>query len=395
MNVNIIHKEVQAYIKLHLNDDITKLLLQGKCINNVNSKALVEQIEAKRKSKSKLPTWFNTKGIYFPNKVNIEQTSSEITAEYKSELISGNQIIDITGGFGIDCHYFSKRFSKVIHCEINSELSQIVAHNSELLETHNIDTIHTNGIEYLKFSTDIFDWIYIDPSRRHDEKGKVFFLQDCLPNVPDNLDLLFSKTDQIMIKTAPLLDISIGLKELKHVESIHIISVKNEVKELLWILKKRYDDVVNIHAINLNQNFKEKDEFTFDLNEEQESKPTFSKPLSYLYEPNVSIYKAGAFKLVSSKLRVDKLHSNSHLYTSKQLITFPGRRFKIDKVIRYNKKLIKKESLKKANITVRNFPETVQQIRNKTGIKEGGQNYLFFTTNLTDEKIVVFCSKVD
>ena len=393
MNQIILHTEVQTYISSHLNDDITKLLLKGKDIHGVNTKAIVEQIEAKRKSKSKLPTWFCTKDIYFPNKLNIEQTSSEITAKYKSELISGDTIIDITGGFGVDCYYFSKRFSNVIHCEMNSELSQIVAYNSKLLQTNNIEFTSVDGITFLKSNDKTFDWIYIDPSRRHNQKGKVFFLEDCLPNVPKNLDVLFSKTEQIMIKTSPLLDVSIGLKELKHVEAIHIVSVKNEVKELLWILKNGYTNNIKVCAIDF-ANGKE-DRFSFDLDEEHYSNPTYSEPLSFLYEPNVAIYKSGAFKLVSSKLKVHKLHSNSHLYTSDILIEFPGRRFKIDKIMSYNKQRLKKELCNKANITTRNFPETVQSIRKKLGIKEGGSTYLFFTTNLLNEKIVLFCSKAD
>lgn len=393
MNKNILHTEVQTYINSHLNDDITKLLLKGASIHNVNTKAIVEQIEAKRKCKTKLPTWFNTNGIYFPNKLNIEQTSSETTAKYKSELISGNRIIDITGGFGVDCYYFSKQFSHVLHCEINNELSQIVAHNSKQLKASNIDIIETDGLEFISSNDITYDWIYVDPSRRHQQKGKVFFLEDCLPNIPENLEFLFSKTEQIMIKTSPLLDISIGLKELKHVESIHIVSVKNEVKELLWILKKEHVGNVKITAVNINTNNKEL--FTFNLNEEQFAVPTYSQPLSFLYEPNAAIYKSGAFKLISTKLKADKLHSNSHLYTSKDLITFPGRRFKIDKIIPYNKKLIKKECPKKANITIRNFPESVEHVRKKFEIKEGGETYLFFTTNLLNEKIVLSCTKVD
>ncbi|MBR9846439.1 MAG: class I SAM-dependent methyltransferase [Algicola sp.] len=392
MNTNVLHSDVQSFINSHLNDDITKLLFTGKQIHGVDIKVIVEQIESKRKSKDKLPTWFQTEGVYFPNKLHIEQTSSETTAKYKADLISGQLIIDITGGFGVDSYYFSKQFSKVIHCEINSELSNIVNYNAKLLKVNTMDFVSENGIEFLKNSDKNFDWIYIDPSRRHDQKGKVFFLEDCLPHVPDNLDLLFSKTEQIMIKTSPLLDISVGLKELKNVVAIHIVSVKNEVKELLWILKKGYSDSINVCTVDIsNEN---KDQFDFNLEEEQYAEPIYDQPLSYLYEPNVAIYKSGAFKLVSSNLKIYKLHSNSHLYTSEELISFPGRRFKIEKVLPYSRKLLKKELTAKANITSRNFPETVQSIRKKLNIKEGGTIYLFFTTNLLNEKIVLVCSKV-
>lgn len=393
MNPDILNNEVQQYINSQLNEDITKLLLQGQHKHGIPTKSIVEQIEAKRKSKIKLPTWFLTEGIYFPNKLNIEQTSSETTAKYKSELISGNSIIDITGGFGVDCYFFSKRFSKVFHCEINTELSEIVTYNSGVLNTKNIDFVAQDGIEYLQDNEQNFDWIYIDPSRRHGQKGKVFFLEDCSPNVPEHLDFLFSKTGQIMMKTSPLLDLSVGLKALKYVESIHIVSLKNEVKELLWILKKGYSDSIKIYTVNSVDEHNE--QFAFDIEEEAQANPTYSHPLTFLYEPNAAVYKSGAFKLVSSKLKVHKLHKNSHLYTSEKLVSFPGRRFKIDQVVPYNKQLLKKELSKKANITSRNFPETVQNIRKKFDIKDGGDIYLFFTTNVLDEKIVLFCSKVE
>jgi hypothetical protein len=393
LDKNLLHTEVQSFINSHLHEDVTKLLLKGNLINGVNTKAIVDQIEAKQKSKNKLPTWFHTEGIYFPNKLNIEQTSSEITAKYKAELIVGNSIVDITGGFGIDCYYFSKHFSNVIHCEINKELSTIVSYNSNVLKINKIDFVSMDGISFLKSDKRNFDWIYVDPSRRHNQKGKVFFLEDCLPNVPEHLDFLFSKTEQIMIKTSPLLDISVGLKALKHIASIHIVSIKNEVKELLWILKKDYSHSTKICTINSVDG--KEDHFSFDLDEEQFANPTYSAPLSFLYEPNVAIYKSGAFKLVSEKLNVHKLHINSHLYTSENLMPFPGRRFKIDNILPYNRKLLKKELSAKANITSRNFPETVQYIRKKFGVKEGGDKYIFFTTNHLNEKIVLFCSKVN
>ncbi|MCB0383175.1 MAG: class I SAM-dependent methyltransferase, partial [Psychroserpens sp.] len=348
MDQNILHTNVQSFINEHLNEDVSRLLFHGKPIQGVNIKVIVEQIEAKRKSKDKLPTWFQTKGIYFPHKLNIEQTSSEATAKYKAKLISGKQIIDITGGFGVDCYYFSKCFDKVIHCEINKELSLLVEHNSKVLHTDTIDFVSKDGIEFLKNNHEQFDWIYIDPSRRHDQKGKVFFLSECLPNVPIHLDLLFSKTENIMIKTSPLLDISVGLKELKHVKAIHIVSVKNEVKELLWILKKDHSEKIKVHTSDItndNNQF-----FEFNLDEEQDAEPCYSQPLTYLYEPNAAIYKSGAFKLVSLKLGLTKLHRNSHLYTSEELIDFPGRRFRINKVLPYNRKLLKKELSAKSNI---------------------------------------------
>lgn len=391
MNYSILNTEIQEFINNNLNSNINVLILKGITFQNIEMKKIIEQIEAKKRCHKKLPTWFQTKKIYYPNKLNIEQTSSEITAKYKSELIKGDSIIDLTGGFGVDCFYFSKHFKTVHHCEINDTLSEIVEHNSNHLDVKNIKTIKTDGIEYLKTTSKNWDWIYIDPSRRHDSKGKVFFLSDCLPNVPRYLDLLFEHSKNILIKTSPLLDLSVGIGELKYTKTIHVVAINNEVKELLWILDNQFEGEIHIKTINLKKDKNES--FSFILDNEKASESKYSLPLLYLYEPNSAILKAGAFHSVSNKLKVFKLHKHSHLYTSERPVEFPGRLFKIEKVIPFNKKELKKLSISKANITTRNFPETVQNIRKKFHIKDGGNKYLFFTTDSNNNKIVIITSK--
>lgn len=392
MNDALLHIEFQEFINKHLNSDITSLLLKGTSIPNIETKDIIAQIEAKKKCEKKLPTWFNTKNIYYPNKLNIEQSSSELTAAFKSKLINGNSFIDITGGFGVDCYYFSKRFNDVIHCELSNQLSEIVSYNYKTLNVPFIKTLNVDGIRFLKENQQDYDWIYVDPSRRHESKGKVFYLKDCLPNIPESMDLLFERSKHIMVKASPLLDISVGIRELKFVKKIHVIAVENEVKELLWILEKNYESEIEVATINLK---KIRDEsFTFRLNDEAQAQANFSEPLTYLYEPNAAILKSGGFKSVSAQLNVFKLHNNTHLYTIDKLIDFPGRRFKTDAILPYSKH-IKSELPSKANITIRNFPETVSQLRKKFKITEGGHIYLFFTTNMENEKIVLICSKIE
>lgn len=392
MNKNILNTINQEFINENINSNTADLLLKKNHHSDVDIKLLVEQIEAKKRCKTKLPTWFNTEKIYYPNKLNIEQTSSEVTAKYKSSLITGNSIIDLTGGFGIDCYYFSKKFKEVTHCEINSELSEIVSHNYKKLGVNTIETITNDGVSQLLNNNKQYDWVYIDPSRRHDTKGKVFFLKDCLPDVPKHLNAIFNHTNNVMIKTSPLLDISVGVSELNYVKTIHVIAVNNEVKELLWILEKGFEAETTIKTVNINKTVEET--FDFKLNEEQVITTNFSEPLTYLYEPNAAVLKSGGFKSVSKQLNVLKLHQHTHLYTLQELVEFPGRRFKIEHVLPYNKQLLKKELHEKANISTRNFPEAVQQIRKKFKIKDGGDTYVFFATNLHNEKIVIICKKV-
>ncbi|MCK5400714.1 MAG: class I SAM-dependent methyltransferase [Flavobacteriaceae bacterium] len=393
MNKVILNTVIQEFINSNLNSDITSLLLKGITFEGVETREVIEQIEAKKKCKRKLPIWFNANNVYYPNKLNIEQTSSEITAQYKSKLISGKSIVDLTGGFGVDCYYFAKHFKDVIHCEIDNELSQIANHNNKQLNIQNINTLNIDGIEYLKSTSKKFDWIYADPSRRHSVKGKVFFLKDCLPNIPEHIELHFQHTKNILIKTSPLLDISIGIDELKNVKAIHVVAINNEVKELLWILEKDFKGIISIVTVNIKNGKKE--HFNFNLEDETNAEVKYSLPLTYLYEPNSAILKSGAFKIISYKLKIDKLQIHSHLYTSAEYIDFPGRCFKIFDVLPYNKKAIRKAlGSKKANVTVRNFPETVNQLKNKFNIKDGGDLYVFFTTNLNNEKLVIITTKM-
>jgi 16S rRNA G966 N2-methylase RsmD len=391
LNLDILHTDVQQFISDNLKSDITKLILKGSPFKDVSIQELANQIIAKQKSEHKLTSWFQAKNMYYPPKVSIEQTSSEITANYKMHLVEGTSIIDITGGFGVDCFYFSKRFKEVIHCEINTKLSSIVKHNNQQLNIKNVVTFSGDGLAYLKNTVANFDCVYIDPSRRNDLKGKVFLLKDCLPNVPENIDFLFSKTNQILLKNSPILDITSAINELQFVKEIHVIAVKNEVKEVLFLLEKNYEQKIQIKTINILK--KDSQKFNFNLNKSAVS--SYAAPLNYLYEPNAALLKSGGFHHISSQLNVFKLHQHSHLYTSKNLINFPGRTFKIETVISYDKKQINKlVSSKKANITTRNFPKTVAQIRLETKIKDGGTLFLFFTTNNDGKFIVVFCAKL-
>ena len=392
MNSKLLHIDIQEFINNHLHSDISELLLKGIPFETVDSKLIIEQIEAKKRCQKKLPTWFNAENIYYPNKLNIEQTSSEITAKYKSELVSGKTLIDLTGGFGVDAYYFSKQVENVIHCEIDSGLSKLVKHNFEALQVSNMLCLNENGIEALKRIDKSFDWIYIDPSRRDSSKQKVFLLTDCEPNIKVYQGLFFKYSQNVLIKTSPLLDLSATLLDLKHVKEIHVVAVNNEVKELLWILERDFEGNTKVKTVNIKKN--QLQNFEFNFKNETEATAIYSQPLTYLYEPNAAVLKSGSFNSVSEILNIPKLHKHSHLYTSEVLVNFPGRQFKIEKILPFNKKAFSKEKITKANITTRNFPLSVNDIRKKLKVKDGGQLYLFFTTNVNDDKIILVCSKV-
>ena len=391
MNKEILYTGIQEFIHNNLDTDIVSVILKKSVFPNVTNKELAEQIEAKKKCAKKLPTWFKTKNIYYPNKLNIEQCSSEMAAGYKARIVSGKTLIDLTGGFGIDSYFFSKKIEQVFHCEIDGNLSQIAAHNFEILRAENIDVIQTNGIEYLTKSNQIYDWIYLDPSRRNDTKEKVFLLSDCTPNILIHIKSLFEKSNNILLKTSPLLDLSKGIEQLQCVKEIYIVAIKDEVKELLWVLNKEEQRGITIRTVNIKSDKEES--FNFKWLDEQDTVSNIGPPLKYLYEPNAAILKSGAFKLISKCFKLDKLNEHSHLYTSNELVEFPGRKFKINGVYNYGKKELKSLNIKKANIATRNFPESVATIRRLLKIKDGGDDYLFFTKSSNERNIVLHCKK--
>ena len=392
MDFPILNPSIQEFIQKQIGVSVATLALQKNPFPDVDWITILNQIEAKSKSKEKLPTWFKTENIIYPSKISVEQTSSESTAQYKSSLIEGENLIDLTGGFGVDDFYFAKQFKNVTHCEINTELSEIVKHNFEQLGVANINCIAGDSFGILETLPTKWDWMYIDPSRRNDAKGKVFMLKDCLPNVPENLNSYFEKSNAILFKTAPLLDIAAGLSELQNVKTIHIVALENEVKELLWEVHKNYSGAITIKTVNLTKETNAV--FEFKLNEDQ-AETNYSLPKRYLYEPNSAIMKSGGFDAISLQFQLDKLHKHSHLYTSNELIDFPGRIFEIQQAIPYSKKEIKTHlENSKHNITTRNFPETVEVIRKKWKIKDGGNSYCFFTTDMNNDKIVLICAKI-
>ena len=386
----LLSHSVQQFIIENTGKPVTQLALQKNPFPDIEWTDILGQIAAREKAKDKLPTWYAAKDIIYPSKISVEQTSSETAANYKSGLVSGESLIDLTGGFGIDDYYFSKKIKKVTHCELNLELSAIAKHNFKLLGADNIECLPGDSMDLLELVGRKHDWIYIDPARRSDAKGKVFMLKDCLPNVPHNLETYFNYSHNILIKTAPILDISAGLAELHSVKEIHIVAVNNEVKELLWILSHGFKGTPMLTAVNLVKD----GEDTFMTSYEPADEAPYSMPQKYLYEPNAAIMKSGAFDAVARHYNIDKLHKHTQLYTSDELISFEGRRFIINESVPYQKAEMKALEGKKMNVTTRNFPLSVEDIRKKWKIKDGGDTYAFFTTNIKNEKIVLVCTKV-
>ena len=311
---------------------------------------------------------------------------------YKAGLIKGGNLCDLTGGMGLDSYYFSLKADEVTYIERFEDYCDAARHNFNNLNADNIEVVNSDSREYIDKLSNI-DVFYIDPARRSDSNKRIFAINECEPDVLSIKDILLDKAKTIIIKVSPMADIHFSLSLLPEATEVHCVSVKNECKELIFILdRNKSSNDIKVFCVNFDSN-NDKSVFIYNLNEERDFNPQYTnKVLTYLYEPNSSIMKAGAFKSVCKEFNVLKLGVNTHLYTSDTLITdFPGRIFKVESVTDFtssNLKLLKKE-FAKANITTRNFFLSVDEIRKKTGIKEGGSDYLFFTTISKDQRIVI------
>jgi THUMP domain-like len=390
------NNDLKTFVKNNLNEDIRKLALKKKLYPNIDFKFALNQIEGYQKTKNKIPYLIKFEDIIYPKMLSMEQCSSETTALYKSQLCSGNLLIDLTGGFGIDCMFMAANFKKAVYVEQNSELFQIVEHNyHEVLKLNHVEVINESTEAFLNSNTKHADWMYIDPARRDSAGNKVISISDCEPDLKSLLPKILSSCDNLMIKLSPMMDISKAIGELKNVSEIHVVAVENECKELLIIIKNKLVENVHVTTINFRKSgyF---ETFRYGKDEESTSKSNFSDTvLTYLYEPNAAILKSGAFKLIGERFDISKLHPHTHLYTSNKFIpNFPGRSFEVINVSETKEawKNIKR-NYPKANLSTRNFPLTSAQLKKKIGIDDGGDFYLFGCTMYDGKKIIIECKK--
>lgn len=389
--------ETQLFIREHQSDDVRALALQAKKYPDVDMPTAITQIAGRKIAAEKIPSWREIEDIWYPKHLSLEQCSSEITARYKASLLQGESLADLTAGFGIDCSFLAADFKTVTYVERQKELCEIAAHNFPILNLNHITVKNEDGVAYLKEMSPV-DCIFLDPARRNEHGGKTVAISDCEPDVAKLEGLLLSKANRVMVKLSPMLDLSLALKALEYTQEVHILSVNNECKELLLLLGQEPPKEVPIHCVNLfTKGTQEEQHFIFTREQEQRNECIYTDILgNYLYEPNASLLKAGAFRSITAAYPVMKLHPNSHLYTSNVLITdFPGRVFRIVNQCSFNKKEIKESltDLKKANITVRNFPATVAELRKRINLTEGGDTYLFASTLNNGQKVLIRCEK--
>ena len=396
----LINEKTWAFIRQHSNDDVRKLALQGAKDQDVDLTLALQQIAGRQTARRKLPIWAETEGIIYPPHLNMEQCSSEQTACYKARLIGeGDSFTDLTGGFGVDFYWMTQGFSRRYYVEQSEVLCSIAESNFRLL-SHPCSVCCCDAATYLD-AMERVSVIYLDPARRDKHGSRTYSIEDCTPNVLELLPLLMKKADKTVLKLSPMLDWRKAVDDIQNqeptasVHEVHIVSVDNECKELLLVLTPDKKNAFRLICVNDN-----------DVFETAHSGNTICKGLkkstyNYLFEPNASIMKAGCFAELEERFAVRQISSNSHLFLSDDEIDdFPGRKFQILAVSSMNKQEIKEkfskslEPMERANIAVRNFPLTAEQLRKKLKLKDGGNTYLFATTLADGQHRLFICRKI-
>ena len=395
--MNPLNEVTQQYIREHRTADVRRLALQSRPLagSGIDFHAACKQIAGRQIIESKIPSWYDRDGLLFPERLALEQCSSEATARYKASLPEGQRFADLTGGFGVDTAFIAARFPQAVYVEKQAELAEIARHNFGVLGLDFIRVHIADGIGFLKTMEPV-DCLYLDPARRSRSGKKAVFIEDCDPNLAEIQEMLLAKAKTVLLKLSPMLDIHAALQVLKKVAEIHIVSVENECKELLFLLRKEAPAEPQIICADSKKQAFHRDIFTF-----SEEKNTVidcvSELQDYLYEPNVSILKAGFFKGLALRYGVTKLHPGSHLYTSGRFIPdFPGRVFRVEAVSSFNRNELKSllSGIRQANIAVRNFPLSSDELRKKLLLKEGGEAYLFATTLSDGRRVLIKATRI-
>lgn len=392
------------FIREHADDDVRQLALRGSKMSEVDLSYALEQIAGRQKAHTKLPSWASIDGIVYPPHLSMEQCSSELTARYKASIAGkGALFVDLTAGFGVDMAFIAQGFQKAVHVERQPQLCAISSENYNVLGLNHIEVVCGDGVEYLH-TMNHADLLFIDPARRDEHGGRTYGIADCTPNVLEMLDEMLEKADRVMIKLSPMLDWRKAVADLGKVNEVYIISVDNECKELLLAVKSEErtenstSPSLRVVCVNL---LSDGNKECFEFNGQQSSPSSSAFHFSpfdsrFLYEPNASIMKAGCFGLLEQRFGVMQLDKNSHLFVSdKEVIGFPGREFLIEKRTSMNKRELKAAlaDIDKANITVRNFPMSVAELRKRLKLKEGGEVYIFATTIANEGHQLLVCRK--
>lgn len=432
-------EQTADFVAAHRTEDVRQLALKAKRVEGLDLPLALDQIAGWQIACKKLPQWASCEGIIYPPHISMEQCSSQFTAQYKSEiaqtlltpavtvrarmsdspesdtqetktgvrvtdspesdtLVERSSMVDLTGGFGVDFSYLARGFSQATYVERQRHLCDLAEHNMAALGLDQARIVCDDGVEYLR-QMDPVDFIYLDPARRDEHGSRTYAIEDCTPNVLELRDLLLAKSQCTLVKLSPMLDWRKAVADFDGtVREVHIVATGNECKELLLVLSQQVHEepsAPRVFCVNDNQRI------DYDSAAYTQGLRIGGKPLpetkNYLYEPNVSIMKAGCFDLVEERFGVTQVGPSSHLFVSATPVAdFPGRGFAIEAIGGMNKKDIKRllNGTKQANIAVRNFPLTAPQLRKKLKLADGGPVYLFGTTMQGCDHVLLRTSKI-
>lgn len=387
-------------MKEYRNIPVEKLALQLAGRTDIDVTHILRQVEGWQRLRTKVPSWAAIDELEYPRRLSLEQCSGEPAARYKAQVVSrllqqlpdqAHSMVDLTGGLGVDFSFIAPLFSQAVYVERQEELCSLARHNFPLLGLPSVTIVCGDGIDYLH-SMPRTDLIFLDPARRDSAGRKTVQIEDCEPDVCAWRELLLQKAAFVVLKLSPMLDIVGALQALRTVSEVHVVSVGGECKDLLLVLtgEPSPDPLMVAREGEVT--------FVYRQSEETQAQPLYAESCStYLYEPGAALLKAGAFKLAAVRFGLRKLHPSSHLYTGPEWIAdFPGRRFRVTGVSSFSKKDLKafRTAVDRANLTVRNFPSSVEALRKKLKLKDGGDIYVFATTLSNGEHVLIQSEKV-
>ncbi len=367
----------RAFVQKYRDRDPNKLLLNPPQGFGDHIALLVEQIVSRAKARGKLDSWLRKDEVIFPPPLSIEQSSSQAAADYKSSLISGDHLIDLTGGMGVDCMALSRSFTTTTFVERSGELCDLFRWNAQCFDV-TATIVHGSAEQFVSELAQPLPktLVYLDPARRRNS-GKTVLLQDCEPNALELVPAILDKGMEVLLKTSPLLDIKSVLMAMKHVTEVHVVAMKNEVKEVLFRFSHGSTATAKIVTMNLGPD----QLFVFDYDAEARSEANLGEVSRYLFEPNAAILKAGAFKSICTAFNLLKLDTSTHLYTSDTAnAQFPGKTFEVIKALK--KADMKTLAGQKINVISRNHPLSAPALKKKFSISDGGSEFLVATRSL-------------
>ncbi len=392
----LLEPDIRDFIRAHEKDDVRNLALKKPPDENWPWVLTLDQIKARQKARIKLPRWpDHHDDIIFPPPDILEQASSAPTARYKAHLVAGKTFADLTGGAGVDSCALTETYQSGICVEQDKNAADLIAHNLSLLCRYSVPVHHSKAEDFVQTMAPV-DLATLDPQRRNENKKGFYRLEDCSPDITALLPALSKKAKRIMLKTSPMLDIWEAVKTLGIVEAVHVVEWQGECKEVVYILnptQKTNSKDIPITSARVNDNGEVIYDFTFTKECEENTEPEYTLPQKFLFEPSPAFQKAGGFNTLAHEYDVKKLHKHTHLYTAEDPCpNFPGRQFEIMDVLPVDKKAL---PISKANLTLRNFPGSTQDLRKKLKLTDGGDDYLFACTLCDENKALLHGRKIE